>query len=1078
MPANIHLSVAVGVSLLGLLSVTSSAAPLSGELNATFVKAGPSLAPKEWQRSGGDWQVHTLRENLLGPEPVLTGRGGVYLWQKPVGDFSWTLRIRYDELRFARYLPVAGVTFGARDRKNGRQLILDRITGQLRLIEIHEGRKKELGVSPHGFLTKPGTWFWMKVEVTGGKLKSWLSPDGIAWTAMLEQSLPQESPPGELIGVVGGAQNATFDLAPQPWLHALRPHDARVGLTAAVATQRFRQDEPGRLAVGIELTWRAETTERQPLTLSLMTSQGDISTSWQPQRGQSTETVWVPLNAQAPHGPLQLELLQNGQALASKEATVDNPQAKALSPAPEIPTNLNQPLTPERLRSAIEQLDDAHRKQRTRPFRSSDWALAETWLWQQTKQPRWKDALLTRTRASLQNHQKNGWLPRSFHDLYPTALALETAAKLPEWTAEDQASLPGMFQQTLRQAAYERGPMNRSLGIALGTMPALRLAGDIPEAKTIQVIRDQVWADYATRWEPMEDSTNYSMLTALFASLYAEESGQDEVWQKPEWRRIFEQLLATLSPLGYVPAYGDDEDSHPGLLVGLFQLAASQWQDGRYQWAANRVFNTHFGPNADWAKLKSYDMVGLTLALRSFQPGIQPIAPKAGAQVLTSNAGVPRKLVLRGGPSPDDLYVLLDLLNGNEHGHHDALAVIAITAQNQALIRDNGRYALGRTFHNVSAMERPDDAMTAVEQSRRLRVRPFRSGQWRHYSLPLRHHWIWGNFEGDIGLPSLEREQYHADIPLPYNPATESVIGWEFTSEGGGEKATLFLDDVRMTGPQGDYLVTDFATVSPTWLNATDTQLVKDATRGKVVGKTAVPLTPNSSYVGLKLPVPLDVREGPYDRLEFWMRVDDAPSQRAFVKSFLVGDQDGYPKRFLSINTPAEAVTVPYLQEIPGGAMARLEAKWLDARGQPQRYQRDLLCLYEHGLWIVDTFDPAPSGEAVAVMNWHLSAAKLRDANTAELAPGIGLTLAAEPTAKAELQRRDLYGVENPLLFQIASPGQAGAHRLSAVLSLQGASSPGDATQITWGSHTWKAQPNAQGAPFVASPLPSQASSP
>ncbi|WOO40315.1 hypothetical protein [Rubellicoccus peritrichatus] len=1033
-------------------------------LNKAFEGASPSLDDAQWKMSG-KWSIEHDSSELLQAQDFVVGEEGIAFYRKPVEDFVWIIGMRYDKLRFSRYLPKSGIAFGAFDRKNMRRVTLDRLTGQLRLTELDNNRVDELAISKEGFPTSPGEWFLLKVEKNGSRLQAWLSNDAIQWEPRLSVDLP-DGAPGSKIGIVAGTPKTWFNLAP--------PIDVedtidRRDLTSLRYTANTMQTSPNQFDAEFSIRISTDIRETVDPKCIIYTDYGRQEILLDAARlNAGSQNVWLTFPSEPDLLALKIVPIDNEGNGESIELSFLNPIKQSDIPRVEIPADLDQPITKSRLLEAIEQAKVYHARQNTRDYRSSDWSLLNVWMYEVTSSPTYIDLLINRARILLSEYDRDDSLPVTFHDFYPMSRTIETALVSPELSDEEKSKLKEIIEKTLSHAAYERGPMNRSLGVALGTFPALRIAPDVPQAVSINSIRDLVWSDYR-HLDPLEDSTNYSMLTLFFSLLIIEESQQYGLLSDPRLVRIFERLYFSLSPLGFIPAYGDDEDSHPGLLTGLFQMAFDVTGDSKYQWAANRVFNMHFYKGYNPMSMKAIDILGLAYALRSMKednPGLPSVPDGRGVELLSSNRGYPLKLSYRSGNAPDDLFVLIDLLNGTEHGHNDASAVVSIT-QNQKLIEDNGRYSRAHRLHNLMVLEPQDTASglrDTAEQSRRMQTRQFKPGKWMHYRFALPKHWIWGNFAGEIGLPSLDRAQYHPDVPFSYNTEREFVLGWEWKGEGSSEQsATVYLDDIKLLSSMDDkspQVLVDFENTSsiPDALNG-ELDVLPDDERGGSIGRFDFSLGTETTYVGLRFPQSLCIDDENELFLDFYMKVEETGGD-VFLNSTLIGDQDGYPKRYLEINNPAVTSEVVDQQAFNGGSYVRVENRLTDREGRNQVTVREFIFVEQQGIWIRDTLLTNMPKETQATVYWHLQNSRLVDKDKVVLPGGSHLYLRSEEGRSAVFSQHAVYGMRNSQVFQLSSNNPKPV--IDTLLTLPQAASakwetlPSGDSRLAWGKYVFQ----------------------
>jgi hypothetical protein len=903
-------------------------------INATAVELPFSLQPES-----GTWQAG-VDDDLLTQRTIVRGERGLSLLPGDKVDFDFTVRFRFDELRYQNRVPACGVAFATRDRRNHAGVVLDTGSSQLRLIRVTDGTITTIAVSAKHALLPVGEWCWLKVRRSGRQLSAALSRDGRQWLASLDAALPADLGAGR-VGLIADLPATSFDLAPHP-ARALRNRGEWVQTTDGTVTAYLREER-------------------------FSSPSGLIQT------------------------PRLVRFAANAEYTDLDGVRLRNPAwpdaAPAAKPSPADPAGSSNP-------TAHDYLATMHR---IAPVLPNDGyrLLGTTLAMEKMPDPAFGIDLLAEVGKVLKRFARSGEVPRGFSAVYPALRALTWARSQQALPKELLVQVPLLAQRTLTVGAYERGPMNRALGMAAAITPGLRLAPEHTDRAALERTRALVIADFAAHaHQPLEDSTNYQLISLLFALTMTLDDPSLGWAQQPGFRSAFDNLCAQVGPDGTVPAYGDDHHSHPGMLIGLFEAAARLWREPRFRGAAALVYARHFGDGKIPAGLVGEDLLGLGLAVAQTDPSIMPaLNPPVPALLRRAVDGSPTKLVLGPGGAPGDFTLLFDLLNGTEHGHHDALALVGAMARGHALLPDTGRYARGAQFQNrlvvaATAADFPLRADTG-EQTRRMLDPAPPPGLWRTWRLPLRDHWVWGNFAGDLGLPALEREQYHPDIPreFSYDPQREFALLAEVKGEG---RARFEFADVRLTGgTQPDRELTGFT------------------------GDFATEFTPTSSYLGAVLPGPLDLKSKAYNWLEFRLRVTPEENSTAQVNSIVIGDRDGYPKRYVPSDSPGGPVKVQTWQLTPWGARATLGTDYFTADGSALPVTRRIIYIAGRAAVIRDTItNPTPTALFAGPV-WHITGAQLTSGGDCLIAgTGLVLRFAARAGAAITLRQHAITGVD------------------------------------------------------------------
>ena len=122
---------------------------------------------------------------------------------------------------------------------------------------------------------------------------------------------------------------------------------------------------------------------------------------------------------------------------------------------------------------------------------------------------------------------------------------------------------------------------------------AVKMYPDIPEA--------EAWAEYGRRqwndwWDyrdnPIND-TGYFCGQAFPLAIGAHLLGQDEVFTDPGMRKFWDRLIHMTTPDGAVIPFGPSSGWNASAAARLMflEIAAAHSGDGRYRFAAHRLFN-------------------------------------------------------------------------------------------------------------------------------------------------------------------------------------------------------------------------------------------------------------------------------------------------------------------------------------------------------------------------------------------------------------------------------------------------------------------------------------------------------
>jgi len=282
-----------------------------------------------------------------------------------------------------------------------------------------------------------------------------------------------------------------------------------------------------------------------------------------------------------------------------------------------------------------------------------------------------------------------------------------------DWSDEDEAWFKEFFVWLCRTVHvwggpehFWRGPMHRSTGEGMMKLLAVTLYPDIPEADQWRRYAKLQWNDW---WEfrdnPIND-TGYFHGQIFPMILGAHLLGREEVFADPQMREFWDRLIHMTSPDGAVVPFGPSSgwNSGAGMRLMALEMAARYTGDGRYRFAAHRLFNyllLQSGVYRTHHMLDHFSQLGVAVAYLVADDSIQPVQPSDASTVLyhketlrvRSKEGaahylsdldpdpakahvccgllctqkvLPFKLCLRSGWRPGDLYMLVDLFPRHE----------------------------------------------------------------------------------------------------------------------------------------------------------------------------------------------------------------------------------------------------------------------------------------------------------------------------------------------------------------------------------------------------------------------------
>jgi len=283
-----------------------------------------------------------------------------------------------------------------------------------------------------------------------------------------------------------------------------------------------------------------------------------------------------------------------------------------------------------------------------------------------------------------------------------------------------------------KHGPFEYGAMNRSVGSAVGRDYLAMLLPDDGKTPERRHYAEAVWNDWWPQRDTDENSSGYNGLWLHEIGLWLEITGKEQRYQDPGMKQLAERSLAQVTPLGVVPGFGDVVSwcSDPGQWIGLMEKWASVYRDGRFKWAAHRLFEytlAHEKEMWQWGNINDSTAEGLMDAWLAADDSIAEKEPELGSLVTYRKAArwtsreerktgrwfelldetIPNKLILRTGWQPEDTYALVELCPPMGHGQGDAGSINYLVSKGSVLLADTPYLIKAHTFHNCFVVE-PD----------------------------------------------------------------------------------------------------------------------------------------------------------------------------------------------------------------------------------------------------------------------------------------------------------------------------------------------------------------------------------
>ena len=278
-----------------------------------------------------------------------------------------------------------------------------------------------------------------------------------------------------------------------------------------------------------------------------------------------------------------------------------------------------------------------------------------------------------------------------------------------------------------------------------GSEMVARLFPRRAESRRLKEHAGEIWEEWWRIRENPEVTSLYEPFTQTSLMRVAELRGwEDRYFGDQIVGSTMERYLQHLCPLGPVARYGDGSwaDSW-GFWIAILEKAGAHYQDGRYRWAARRMFG-YARAQQFWENVRRIDgmgpaepaivhghiasvmleMYGLVLAHMWRDEEVRPKKPTSSSCITYRYLMTPsppfvtgerreEKLILRGGWDKDDPYMMVALLKKLWHHQYDASAICMYTAGDAILLQDTGYFWKEPRFHHVLALRKEGEDFLA-----------------------------------------------------------------------------------------------------------------------------------------------------------------------------------------------------------------------------------------------------------------------------------------------------------------------------------------------------------------------------
>lgn len=274
----------------------------------------------------------------------------------------------------------------------------------------------------------------------------------------------------------------------------------------------------------------------------------------------------------------------------------------------------------------------------------------------------------------------------------------------------------------------EYGAFNRSFHRALTAEALLKMVPDVNEADKWRTYKEQVWSYWWGFRDQDESTDHYTALWFRYLLDWIKIRGNEaEFWADPGMKKLWERYLYQVFPMGAFPHYSDSCGWNVswGHWIWIFEAAATHWKDGRYKWAAHRLYDyganrieklgswSYTGEEAGWSLLNAYELADDTVAEkpREFdvvmtmrhkavqRPEAERIATRQFLDLQPELGS--DKLLFYSGSDPDALSLMVDAVGDAGHSHSRRPHVVALADHQSVLLMSLGYMDRTAEDHNI-----------------------------------------------------------------------------------------------------------------------------------------------------------------------------------------------------------------------------------------------------------------------------------------------------------------------------------------------------------------------------------------
>jgi hypothetical protein len=327
------------------------------------------------------------------------------------------------------------------------------------------------------------------------------------------------------------------------------------------------------------------------------------------------------------------------------------------------------------------------------------------------------------------SHLGLGW--HQTIDLWHIEQYLKGHAAYTPQTAQLVRQLAQYALPAFPEGREEYGAFNRSFHLAVSAEALLALNPNVPDAAKFRKYCETIWS-YWWQFRDQDESTDhYTALWFRYLLTWIElRKCENEFWADAGVKKMMERYLYYVTPMGAFPHVSDSTGWNVtwGHWVYIFEACATHYKDGRYKWAAHRLYEygstrieklgswAYTGEEACWSLLNAYDAADETIAEKPREKAVAMLMRHASTMVtmdevrkgrqflfLSQEMG-PDKLLFYGGSHKDAMSLMVDIVGDAGHSHARRPALLALTDQQSVLLMGLGYMDRNPEDHDMAQL--------------------------------------------------------------------------------------------------------------------------------------------------------------------------------------------------------------------------------------------------------------------------------------------------------------------------------------------------------------------------------------